>query len=157
MKRILALMCLAAFAAPAYAQGDLRITSVTAVGPSLTIRGQSFCSGVEVTIEGAALSASVISPTEINAARLMVHNAAMKQDRGESSGNESSMCKLFASEMATRACLNAIQICGGYGYTKDLPVERYMRDAKLCEIGEGSSQVQRMIIARNLLDLKGAS
>lgn len=93
---------------------------------------------------------------EIDAARLMVRKAAMLQDRGESSEVESAMCKLFASEMATRACLNAIQICGGYGYTKDLPVERYMRDAKLCEIGEGSSQVQRMIIARNLLELTKA-
>ncbi len=63
------------------------------------------------------------------------------------------MAKLFASEMATRACLNAIQIHGANGYTKEVPVERYMRDAKLCEIGEGSSQIQRMIIARHLLEL----
>ncbi len=89
---------------------------------------------------------------EIDAARLLVRKAALKQDAGESSEMESSMCKLFASEIATKACLNAIQICGGYGYTKDLPVERYMRDAKLCEIGEGSSQIQRMIISRRILE-----
>ncbi len=90
---------------------------------------------------------------EIDAARLLVHKAALLQDAGQSSEVESSMCKLFASEIATKTCLNGIQICGGYGYTKDLPIERYMRDAKLCEIGEGSSQVQRMIIARNVLSL----
>ena len=61
------------------------------------------------------------------------------------------MCKLFASEIATQACLKAIQIHGGYGYTKDMPVERYMRDAKLCEIGEGSNQILRLIIARETL------
>jgi alkylation response protein AidB-like acyl-CoA dehydrogenase len=92
---------------------------------------------------------------EIDAARLLVRKAAVLQDAGRSSKLESSMAKLFASEMATRACLNAIQIHGGYGYLKDWPVERYLRDAKLCEIGEGSSQIQRMIIARELLDLPG--
>lgn len=91
---------------------------------------------------------------EVDAARLMVRKAAVLQDQGQATEIESAMCKLFASEIATKACLNAIQICGGYGYTKDLPVERLMRDAKLCEIGEGSSQIQRMIIARDALDLK---
>lgn len=94
--------------------------------------------------------------TEIDAARLLVRKAAMKQDAGESTNFESAVAKLFASEAATRACLNAIQIHGGYGYTKEVPVERYMRDAKLCEIGEGSSQIQRIIIARHLLS-QGAS
>ena len=88
---------------------------------------------------------------EIDAARLLVRQAALKQDAGESTSFESAVAKLFASEAATRACLNAIQIHGGYGYTKEVPVERYMRDAKLCEIGEGSSQIQRMIIARHVL------
>lgn len=92
--------------------------------------------------------------TQIDAARLMCRKAALLQDSGEASEIESAMCKLFASEIATRACLDAIQICGGYGYTKDMPIERLMRDAKLCEIGEGSSQVQRMVIARKLLNLK---
>lgn len=95
--------------------------------------------------------------TQIDAARLLCRKAALLQDSGQSSEIESAMCKLFASEIATKACLDAIQICGGYGYTKDMPMERLMRDAKLCEIGEGSSQVQRLVIARKLLDLrKGA-
>lgn len=90
--------------------------------------------------------------TEIDAARLLVHDAASSLDRQENERIKASVAKMFASEMATRACLNAIQIFGGYGYTKDVPVERYMRDAKLCEIGEGSSQVQRILIARELLN-----
>ena len=72
-------------------------------------------------------------------------------DRGEEAPLKASIAKLFASEMATQVGLKAIQIHGGYGYTKDMPVERYMRDAKLMEIGEGSSEVQRIIIARQLL------
>ncbi len=94
---------------------------------------------------------------EIDAARLLVHKAALLQDAGQDTAIESSMCKLFASEIATKACMNGIQICGGYGYTKDIPIERLMRDAKLCEIGEGSSQVQRMIISRHYLDMKGVA
>jgi alkylation response protein AidB-like acyl-CoA dehydrogenase len=92
---------------------------------------------------------------EIDAARLLVRKAAVLQDAGRPSKLESSMAKLFASEMATRACLNGVQIHGGYGYLKDWPVERFLRDAKLCEIGEGSSQIQRLIIARDILDLPG--
>lgn len=88
---------------------------------------------------------------QIDAARLLVRDAALALDRGEDARLKASVAKLFASEIATRACLNAIQIFGGYGYTKDVPVERYMRDAKLCEIGEGSSQIQRIVIARDLL------
>jgi alkylation response protein AidB-like acyl-CoA dehydrogenase len=90
--------------------------------------------------------------TEIDAARLLVHKAAVLQDAGRSTKRESAVAKLFASEIATRACLNAIQILGGYGYIKEFPVERYMRDAKLCEIGEGSSQIQRLVIAQSLLE-----
>ena len=89
--------------------------------------------------------------TEIDAARLLVWDAALALDRGETNRLKSSVAKMFASEAATKACLNAIQIHGGSGYTKDVPVERYMRDAKLCEIGEGSNQIQRIIIARELL------
>ena len=66
-------------------------------------------------------------------------------------GMERSIAKLFASEAATRACNKAVQIHGGYGYTREFPVERYLRDAKLCEIGEGTSEIQRNIIARELL------
>lgn len=89
----------------------------------------------------------------IDAARLLVRKAAWLQDQGRSTNLESSIAKLYASEMATQVCLDAIQIHGGYGYLKDWPVERYLRDAKLCEIGEGSSQIQRMIIARTVLDI----
>ena len=89
--------------------------------------------------------------TELQAARLLVHRAAVLADTGRPYGREASMAKLFASEMATRACNKAVQIHGGYGYTKEFPVERYLRDAKLCEIGEGTSEVQRTVIARELL------
>jgi alkylation response protein AidB-like acyl-CoA dehydrogenase len=89
--------------------------------------------------------------TEIDAARLLVQDAAISLDRGEGTILKSSVAKLFASEIATKACLNAVQIHGGYGYTREVPVERYLRDAKLCEIGEGSSQIQRILIARELL------
>lgn len=89
---------------------------------------------------------------EIDAARLLTRKAGVLSDTGKPCNIEASMAKLFASEAATRACLNAIQIFGAMGYTKEVPVERYMRDAKLCEIGEGSSEIQRIIIARHLLD-----
>ncbi len=88
----------------------------------------------------------------VDAARLLVRRAAHMQDAGETSKIEASIAKLFASEVATKAALDTIQICGGYGYIKEMPVERYMRDAKLLEIGEGTSQIQRIIIARSLLE-----
>ena len=88
----------------------------------------------------------------IDAGRLLTMKAAQMSDRGEESNWEASVAKLFTSEMATKCCLDAIQIHGGNGYTKEVPVERYLRDSKLCEIGEGSSQIQRMIIARKLLE-----
>ncbi len=90
---------------------------------------------------------------ETDAGRLLTRKAAILSDAARPSNVDVCVAKLFTSEMATRACLNAIQIHGGMGYTKEVPVERYMRDAKLCEIGEGSSQAQRMIIARHLLEL----
>jgi alkylation response protein AidB-like acyl-CoA dehydrogenase len=89
--------------------------------------------------------------TETAAARLLVHRAAALADQGLPFGREAAMGKLFASEAAMRATTRAIQIHGGNGYTHDYPVERYFRDAKLCEIGEGTSEVQRMVIARDLL------
>lgn len=89
--------------------------------------------------------------TEIEAARMLVYRAAVKQGKGERSTMESSMAKLFASEAASRACNEAIQIHGGYGYIKEYPVERYFRDVKLCEIGEGTSEIQRLVISRNLI------
>jgi butyryl-CoA dehydrogenase len=89
--------------------------------------------------------------TELDAARLLVQRAAWLKDQGKSYVREASMAKLYASECATRSALKAIQIHGGYGYTRAFPVERYLREAKLCEIGEGTSEVQRMLIARELL------
>ncbi len=88
---------------------------------------------------------------EIEAARLLVYNAARLKLAGRPFTREASMAKLFSSEVAMRAANHAIQIHGGYGYTKDFPVERYLRDAKLCEIGEGTSEIQRTVIARSLL------
>jgi alkylation response protein AidB-like acyl-CoA dehydrogenase len=85
-----------------------------------------------------------------DAARLLVYRAAWKKQQGLEFKTDASMAKLFASEIATKAAEEAIQIHGGNGYTTDYPVERYWRDAKLCEIGEGTSEVQRMIIARHL-------
>ena len=88
--------------------------------------------------------------TEIDAARLLVYRAAHMEDQNIRFSKEASMAKLFASEMAMRATRKAIQIFGGYGYSSEYPVERYFRDVKLCEIGEGTSEVQRMIISRQL-------
>jgi len=89
--------------------------------------------------------------TETDAARLLVRRAAALADAGKPYTREASMAKLFASEVAMRACSKAVQIHGGYGYTREFPVERYLRDAKLCEIGEGTSEIQRNIIAREIL------
>ncbi len=89
--------------------------------------------------------------TEIDAARLLVYRAAELRQKGLPFKRLASEAKLFASEVATRATSQAIQIHGGAGYMKDSPVERYFRDAKLCEIGEGTSEIQRIIIAKELL------
>lgn len=88
---------------------------------------------------------------EIDTARLLVYRAAALAAEGKPFTLEASMAKLFASEMSMRACNKAIQIHGGYGYIREFPLERYLRDAKLCEIGEGTSEVQRLVIARELL------
>ncbi len=89
--------------------------------------------------------------TQIDAARLLMYRAASLKDQGKRTTKESSMAKLFASEMGVKVCEEAIQIHGGYGYTKDYPAEKYWRDSKLCTIGEGTSEIQRMIIAREIL------
>jgi alkylation response protein AidB-like acyl-CoA dehydrogenase len=91
------------------------------------------------------------SKTELDAARLLTYRAASLADAGKRYSLEASMAKLFASEAATRACNRSLQVHGGYGYTREFPVERHLRDAKLCEIGEGTSEVQRMVIAKHLL------
>ncbi|MTI82693.1 MAG: acyl-CoA dehydrogenase [Firmicutes bacterium] len=89
--------------------------------------------------------------THIELARLMYLKAAWLKDHDLPYTREAAIAKLFASEIATKAALEAIQIHGGYGYMKEFPVERYLRDVKLCEIGEGTSEIQRMVIARQLL------
>jgi alkylation response protein AidB-like acyl-CoA dehydrogenase len=93
--------------------------------------------------------------TRVSAARLLTWHAASLRDAGREHKVESSMAKLFASEAAVEVALEAVQIHGGYGYLKDYPVERYLRDSKLGTIGEGTSEVQRLVIARELLHLKG--
>ena len=88
--------------------------------------------------------------TEIDAARLLVYRAAYLEDNNMSFSKEAAIAKLFASEIAMRATRNAIQIHGGYGYMRDRPLERYFRDIKLCQIGEGTSEIQRIVIAKRL-------
>lgn len=89
--------------------------------------------------------------TRLEAARLLVHRAATLRDAGQPCGREASMAKLFASETAMWVTTKAVQIFGGYGYIKEYPVERYFRDAKVTEIYEGTSEIQRMVIAKSLL------
>jgi alkylation response protein AidB-like acyl-CoA dehydrogenase len=89
--------------------------------------------------------------TQIEAARLLTYRAAYLEDNGLPFLKEAAMAKLFASEVSRMVTNNALQIHGGYGYTKDYPVERYLRDAKITEIYEGTSEMMRLTIARNLI------
>ena len=89
--------------------------------------------------------------TQIEAARHLIYSAAWLKDQGKPYIKESAMAKLFASEVATWVTYQAIRIFGGYGYLRKYPVERYLRDVKLCEIGEGTSEIQRLVIAREIL------
>jgi butyryl-CoA dehydrogenase len=90
----------------------------------------------------------------IDAARLMTYRAAWLKDRGQPYSTEAAMAKLYASEVARQVTNDAVQVHGGYGYITEYKVERYLRDAKLTELGEGTSQIQRMVIARNLLGVR---
>ncbi|MDQ6757027.1 MAG: acyl-CoA dehydrogenase family protein [Bacteroidota bacterium] len=89
--------------------------------------------------------------TEIMAAELLIHQCCDKKMRGENITKESAMAKYYASEVAVKVSTDAVQIFGGYGYTKDFPVEKFYRDSKLCTIGEGTSEIQKIIIAREVL------
>ena len=89
--------------------------------------------------------------TELEAGRLLVYNAARLRDAKQPYAKEAAMAKYLASETAMYAAREAVQIFGGYGYTKDYPVERFYRDAKVMEIYEGTSEIQMIVIARNLL------
>ena len=91
------------------------------------------------------------SKTELDAAALLTYRAAWLADGGHRHSQEAAMAKLFASEVSSRVCNRALQVHGGYGYTREFSVERHLRDAKICEIGEGTSEVQRTVIAKNLL------
>jgi alkylation response protein AidB-like acyl-CoA dehydrogenase len=89
--------------------------------------------------------------TELDAAALLTYRAAWLADQGKKHSEEAAMAKLFASEASTRACNSALQVHGGYGYVREFDVERHLRDAKICEIGEGTSEVQRMVIGKHVL------
>jgi alkylation response protein AidB-like acyl-CoA dehydrogenase len=89
--------------------------------------------------------------TRIEAARLLTWRAAFLKDRQQKTTTESAMAKLYASEIAVRAAEDAVQIHGGYGFVKDYPAEKFFRDVKLTTIGEGTSEIQRLVIARQLL------
>ncbi len=89
--------------------------------------------------------------TEIDAARMLCYRAATMKDAGERVTQFSAMAKLYASEVAVRCTEKGVQIFGGYGFIKDFPAEKYYRDVKLCTIGEGTSEIQRLVIARNIL------
>ena len=90
--------------------------------------------------------------TQLDAARLMVHRAARLKDAGKPCLKEASMAKLFASEVAEKVCSDAIQVFGGYGYLNDFPVERYYRDVRICQIYEGTSEVQKLVISRSVMN-----
>jgi alkylation response protein AidB-like acyl-CoA dehydrogenase len=89
--------------------------------------------------------------TKVEAAKLLTFNAADLKNRGKSVNKESAMAKLYASEIAVEIANDGVQIFGGYGYTKDFPAEKYYRDAKLCTIGEGTSEIQKLVISRSIL------
>jgi alkylation response protein AidB-like acyl-CoA dehydrogenase len=91
--------------------------------------------------------------TETTAARHLTYHAARLKDAKRRHTLESAMAKYYAATVAMKVATLAVQILGGYGYTKDYPVERYFRDAKLCEIGEGTSEIQKIVIARELVKL----
>ena len=89
--------------------------------------------------------------TKIEAAELLLNQAAFLKNSGKNLTRESAMAKLYASEVACEIANEAVQIFGGYGYTKDFPVEKFYRDAKLCTIGEGTSEIQKLVISREIL------
>ncbi len=105
------------------------------------------------TFQGVAFMIADMA-TEIEAARSLVYRAAWLKDQGRDYALAAAQAKLFASEVSSRVTNAAVQVHGGYGYVEDYPVERFLRDAKLTEIGEGTSQIQRLVIARRILDLR---
>lgn len=141
----------------AFADGRISVGAIS-VGTATAAMQASLQYSKERTAFGRPLSAQQAigfmladMDTEISASRWMVYHAAYLKDQGRSYHKEAAQAKFFAAETAMRVCKNAIQIHGGVGYTKEFPVERYFRDAKLNEIGEGASEVLRMLVARELL------
>ncbi len=90
--------------------------------------------------------------TQIEASELLLHKAASMKNNGENLTKIGAMAKMFASEACVKIANEAVQIHGGYGYTKDFPVEKFYRDAKLCTIGEGTTEIQKLVISRKILD-----
>jgi len=121
-----------------------------ALEASLTYAGERHAFGKPLMAQQAIAFKLADMATQIDAARLLTQRAAMLRDAGEPCLKEASMAKLFASEMAEKVCSEAIQIHGGYGYLADFPVERIYRDVRVCQIYEGSSEVQRIVISRAL-------
>ena len=127
----------------------------TAVVPAMELAETD--QGYELSVELPGLEEKDIdieladNATRIEAARLLTYRAAHLKDQGRRTSLESSMAKLYASEIAVRAAEDAVQIFGGYGFVKDYPAEKYFRDVKLTTIGEGTSEIQRLVIARQLL------
>jgi len=89
--------------------------------------------------------------TQIEASEMLIYQAADLKNRGQKMTKESAFAKYYASEVCVRVATDAVQIFGGYGYTKDFPVEKYYRDSKLCTIGEGTSEIQKLVISRDIL------
>ena len=89
--------------------------------------------------------------TEIEASELLIHKAASMKNRGDKVTKISAMAKMYASEACVKIASDSIQIHGGYGYIKEFPVEKFYRDSKLCTIGEGTTQIQKLVISRNIL------
>ncbi len=102
------------------------------------------------TFQGIAFKLADMA-TKIEAARLLTFRAADMKNRGMNVNKESAMAKLYTSEVAVEVANEAVQIFGGYGYIKDFPVEKFYRDAKLCTIGEGTSEIQKLVISRAIL------
>ncbi|HEX7670364.1 MAG TPA: acyl-CoA dehydrogenase family protein [Polyangiaceae bacterium] len=126
-----------------------------ALDMAVTYAGQRQAFGGPIGKFDAVRALLATARAELDATELLVYRAAILSDTGKPYSREASMAKLYASEAATRACNAALQVHGGYGYTREFAVERHLRDVKLCEIGEGTSQVQRMVIAKTVTSRLG--
>ena len=112
------------------------------------------CLALVVAAAGGSVPAALAEATEVEAARQLMLSAAAMKDRGDRYTMQASMAKLFASETAMFVTHAAVQIHGGMGYSKEMPIERYFRDAKITEIYEGTSEIQRLVIARGEMGLR---